>query len=75
MRKRNRPETQLIQPMNPPQMLTIPEVAAVLKIGRTKVYDLIKHEGLPVAQFGDLKRVPVAKLQKWLNEREQQDIA
>jgi excisionase family DNA binding protein len=75
MRKRNRPETQLIQPMNPPQMLTIPEVAAVLKIGRTKVYDLINHEGLPVAQFGDLKRVPVAKLQKWLNEREQQDIA
>jgi excisionase family DNA binding protein len=56
-------------------MLTISEVAAVLKLGRTKVYDLIKHEGLPVAQFGDLKRVPVAKLQKWLEERQQQDIA
>ena len=75
MRKRNRPETQLIQPIIPPQMLTIPEVAAVLKIGKTKVYDLIKHEGLPVAQFGDLKRVPIAKLQKWLADREQQDIA
>jgi excisionase family DNA binding protein len=75
MRKRNRPETQLIQPMNPPQMLTIPEVAAVLKISRTKVYDLIKNEGLPVAQFGDLKRVPIAKLEKWLADREQQDIA
>ena len=75
MRKRNRPETQLIQPIIPPQMLTIPEVAAVLKIGKTKVYDLIKHEGLPVAQFGDLKRVPIAKLEKWLADREQQDIA
>jgi len=75
MRKRKTPETLLTQPLNPPHMLTIQEVAAVLKIGRTKVYDLIKHEGLPVAQFGDLKRVPVAKLQKWLDKREQQDIA
>jgi excisionase family DNA binding protein len=58
-----------------PQYLSIPEVAILLGLGRTKVYDLIKHEGLPVAQFGDLKRVPIAKLQKWLADREQQDIA
>ena len=75
MRKRNLPAPPLTQPVNLPHMLTISEVAAVLKLGRTKVYDLIKHEGLPVAQFGDLKRVPVAKLQKWLEERQQQDIA
>lgn len=50
-------------------------MAILLGLGRTKVYDLIKHEGLPVAQFGDLKRVPLAKLQRWLLQREQQDIA
>jgi excisionase family DNA binding protein len=58
-----------------PQYLSIPEVAILLGLGRTKVYDLIKHEGLPVAQFGDLKRVPLAKLQRWLEQREQQDSA
>jgi len=75
MGKRNIPDDPLTASVNLPHMLTIPEVAAVLKLGRTKVYDLIKHEGLPVAQFGDLKRVPVARLQKWLEERQQQDIA
>ncbi len=58
-----------------PQYLSIPEVATMLGLGRTKVYDLIKNEGLPVARFGDLQRVPVAKLQRWLEQREQQDIA
>ena len=75
MRKRNIRESPLTQPMNLPHMLTISEVAAVLKIGRTKVYELIKHEGLPVVQFGDLKRVPLANLQHWLEQREQQDSA
>jgi excisionase family DNA binding protein len=75
MRKQNIHESPSTPPVNLPHMLTIPEVAAVLKIGRTKVYDLIKHEGLPVALFGDLKRVPVAKLQKWLEDRQQQYIA
>jgi excisionase family DNA binding protein len=50
--------------------LSIAEVATMLSLGRTKVYDLIKHEGLPTIQFGDVKRVPVAKLQRWLEARE-----
>lgn len=53
-----------------PMYLSISEVATMLSLGRTKVYDLIKHEGLPTVQFGDLKRVPVAKLQRWLEARE-----
>jgi len=50
--------------------LSISEVATMLSLGRTKVYDLIKHEGLPTIQFGDVKRVPMAKLQRWLEARE-----
>jgi excisionase family DNA binding protein len=58
-----------------PHYLSIPEVAILLGLGRTKVYDLIKHEGLPYVQFGDLRRVPLAKLQHWLEQREQQNSA
>lgn len=53
-----------------PMYLSITEVATLLGLGRTKVYDLIKHEGLPTIQFGDVKRVPVTKLQRWLEQRE-----
>lgn len=53
-----------------PIYLSVSEVATMLSLGRTKVYDLIKHEGLPVIQFGDVKRIPVAKLQRWLEQRE-----
>lgn len=53
-----------------PMYLSIAEVATMLNLGRTKIYDLIKREGLPVIQFGDVKRVPVAKLHRWLEQRE-----
>jgi excisionase family DNA binding protein len=53
-----------------PLYLSVTEVATMLSLGRTKVYDLIKHEGLPTVQFGDVKRVPMAKLQRWLEARE-----
>jgi predicted DNA-binding transcriptional regulator AlpA len=31
----------------PPLLLSIPDVAATLGLGRTKVYELIAEEGLP----------------------------
>ena len=64
MARSKKPST--VQPM----YLSIADVATMLSLGRTKVYDLIKHEGLPTIQFGDVKRVPVAKLQRWLEARE-----
>ena len=54
-----------------PLLLTIPEVAARLNIGRTKVYTLIKQDGLPVVKLGAVTRVPLASLQRWLEQREQ----
>lgn len=53
-------------------LLTIPEVAKSLRLGRTKVYDLIYFEGLPVMRFGRAVRVPVDELRQWLNERRAQ---
>ncbi len=66
MARSKKPST--VQPM----YLSIADVATMLSLGRTKVYDLIKHEGLPTIQFGDVKRVPVAKLQRWLEARGRQ---
>ncbi len=54
-----------------PQLLTIPEVCKILNVGRTKVYGLIKTDGLPVVRVGDVSRVSVASLQRWIEQHEQ----
>jgi excisionase family DNA binding protein len=50
-------------------LLTIPQVAQALKLGRTKVYELIWKEHLPVQRFGRAVRVSKEDLQRWLEER------
>jgi excisionase family DNA binding protein len=72
MRKRKTQPVAPAQPATPPQLLSIPEVARTLSIGRTKVYDLINKEGLPAVQVGSMKRVSVIDLQKWVSEHTQQ---
>jgi excisionase family DNA binding protein len=58
-----------------PLLLTIPEVAATLQLGRTKVYELIAAEGLPIVKFGTATRVSMNSLQKWVEQREEQSIS
>jgi hypothetical protein len=52
-----------------PVLLTVEEAARVLRIGRTKAYDMAREwrvtggkAGLPVVDFGNVLRVPVAAL-------------
>ena len=52
-----------------PLLLTIPQVAAMLGLGRSKVYDLIREEGLPTAKFGTAVRVPAEELKQWVKQR------
>ena len=52
-----------------PLLLTIPQVAAMLGLGRTKVYDLIDHEGLPTVKLGTARRIPRQALEVWLTRR------
>lgn len=59
----------------PPLLLSIPDVAATLGLGRTKVYELIAKEGLPVVRFGRSVRVSATSLQKWVEQREQQPLS
>jgi excisionase family DNA binding protein len=58
-------------PATPPQLLSIPEVARILSIGRTKVYDLIKRDGLPTVKIGSSHRVSATSLKTWIEQREQ----
>jgi len=60
---------------SPPLLLSVPEVAKSLGLGRTKVYELIATEGLPVVRFGRAVRVPIISLQQWIEQREKQDIS
>ena len=53
-------------------LLTIPQVCKALGLGRTKVYELIQNEGLPVVRFGKAVRVSPGSLQRWLARREGQ---
>ena len=52
-----------------PLLLTIPQVAAMLGLGRSKVYELIRDEGLPTARFGTAIRAPAEELKEWVKRR------
>ena len=53
------------------QLLTIAQVATLLCVHRTKVYDLINHQGLPVMKLGRRStRINAMKLQQWIEQRE-----
>ena len=53
-----------------PQLWTVAQVSKALSLGRTKVYELIWKEHLPVQRFGRAVRVSPVELQRWLAERE-----
>lgn len=58
-----------------PLLLTISQVAERLNLGRTKVYELVATEGLPVIRFGRAVRISVTSLQQWIEQRERQNIS
>ena len=56
----------------PPLLITVEETMQQLRIGRSKLYDLIKKEGLPVHKFGRRTLVDPEELRPWLALRRQQ---
>jgi len=60
-----------IQPMS----LNVTQVAKLLNLGRTKVYDLIATKQLRVVRFGRAVRVSSASLQRWVEQQEQKDLS
>ena len=53
-----------------PLLLTISQVAKSMNLGRTKVYEVIATEGLPIVRFGRAVRVSPTSLQQWLQRRQ-----
>jgi excisionase family DNA binding protein len=53
-------------------LLTIPEVAAILNVGRTTVYGFIQRDGLPAVTLGGRGNLRVIKssLLRWITEHE-----
>lgn len=54
-------------------LLTIEQAAHTLGLCRAQVYKLIARNGLPTIHFGRAVRVPVASLQKWIEEWEKRE--
>lgn len=48
------------------------EVARLLRIGRTKAFQLMAREELPVVRIGRCVRVPRAALEMWVTEQSSQ---
>ena len=63
-----------MQEITQPLLLTVPQVAKLLNLGRTKVYELIVTKQLPVVRFDRAVRVSSASLQRWVERQEQQDL-
>ena len=53
-----------------PLLLNMTQAQNVLSLGRTKIYELIAKEGLPVVHIGRAVRIPYEPLQQWLMERQ-----
>ena len=54
-----------------PLLLTVGQVALVLNFSRSKVYELINGDDLPVLRFGKSVRVRISALEQWLNQQEE----
>ena len=51
-----------------PIMLSVPQLASVLRISRSCAYALVRSEGFPALKIGSRIVVPKDKLQNWINE-------
>lgn len=52
-----------------PELLTVPEVMARLKVGRTKVYDLIRTQRLVSIKVDGCRRIPADSLGAFIRGR------
>ena len=51
-----------------PLMLSVLEIAKVLGISKTSVYDLVRSKGFPVLKIGSRLIVPKDKFRKWVEQ-------
>jgi len=44
----------------------------VLALGKSKIYDLVENEGLPILRLGKSIRFPYKALEQWIEQRMQE---
>ena len=49
------------------ELITVIEMAEILKISRSKAYSLIKQVGFPIIRIGKCVRIPRKAMLQWLN--------
>ena len=50
-------------------LLKIEDAARVLSLGRSKTYQLVMEGAIPSIHIGRSRRIPVAALERWIDER------
>ena len=53
------------------EYLKVPEVAEVLRIPRSRAYELVGNEEIPSVRIGRIVRVSRKELDRWLEEQRQ----
>ena len=56
------------QPVVMQNLLTVAEVASILRLSRVKVYELIKRGGLPSFKINGARRIQPGKLKTWIEQ-------
>lgn len=57
--------------MSEPMLLTVEDVQNALRLGRTKIYELIRTGQLPVVRIGRSVRIRREALERWLEALEE----
>jgi len=70
-------ETPIAQPKLTllPLLLDMEQAMVVLALGKSKIYELVEAEGLPMIRLGKSIRFSYKALEQWIDERMHQDIA
>ena len=56
------------------EYLKVPEVAEVLRIARSRAYELVAEGEIPSVRIGRSVRVSRKELERWLEEQRQAEI-
>lgn len=51
-------------------VLTVEEVGTILKISRTKAYELVSSKQFPIRRIGRTIRIPSSTFYSWLNSNQ-----
>ena len=56
------------QPVVMQNLLTVGDVASILRLSRVKVYELMKRDGLPTLKINGARRIQPGRLKTWLEQ-------